>query len=167
MYATFERRTAGDLATRRGYVRGYTLTRLGDDRVSTLVLWRDDPGTPEAYLVEHDLTGPTAGTAEPEAASIVWFDGPFSPARLAAARYGFEARVGPALRAQPGLVRALVLWRERDAASCAVTLCSDLAALEAAGRAVNTTALLPAEDPALLTGPDRVDVHHVTEGALS
>ncbi|HLL67694.1 MAG TPA: hypothetical protein VK453_18555 [Micromonosporaceae bacterium] len=72
----------------------------------------------------------------------------------------FEHRSADELATEPGLVRSLVLWRERDTASCAVTLAVDLSALDAAGAAVNATELLPGEDPALLTGPDRVDIHH-------
>src|SRR5688572_28415401 len=106
MYATIDRRPTGDLAPEPGFVGAYQLTRLGDDRVTTLALWRDDPGTPDAYQVEHDLTGAAAGTVAAAAASIAWFDGPFSPARVAAAQFGYEARVAPALRIQPGLVRA-------------------------------------------------------------
>jgi hypothetical protein len=40
-------------------------------------------------------------------------------------------------------------------------LATSLEALEAGGVAVNSTALLPDEDPALLTGPDRFVVHRV------
>jgi len=41
-----------------------------------------------------------------------------------------------------------------------------MAVLEDVGTAVNSTALLPGEDPALLTGPDRVDIHRVVRSLV-
>jgi len=34
--------------------------------------------------------------------------------------------------------------------------------LDAIARAVMSTELMPGEDPALLPGPDRIEIHHVT-----
>jgi hypothetical protein len=42
-----------------------------------------------------------------------------------------------------------------------VNLCTSFDALAATEKAVSSTTLLPGEDPALLTGPDRVDMHRV------
>jgi hypothetical protein len=44
-----------------------------------------------------------------------------------------------------------------------VHLAESVEALEAAARAVNASALLPDEDPALLTGPDRSEVYRVAD----
>lgn len=159
MFATFENRGPHELAGEPAFRQGYALRRLGDDRSITLALW-SDRRDPMAYTVEYDRPGPAAD--QPAAvAMLAWFDGPQSPARVAAARFANEHRVVPALAAQPGLVRVLAFWRERDAAACALNLAVDLTALRDAGTAVNSTVLLPGEDPALLTGPDRVDIHHV------
>jgi hypothetical protein len=160
MYATFDTRSPDELAAEPAFVEAYAMIRLGDNRATTLALWTTttDPG---AYAVLADQPGPAAdGPAA--AATVVWFDGPMSPARHAAAEFGYRERIAPALAAVPGHVRTLTLWRERDAASCAVNLAVDLPALEACGAAINATELLPGEDPALLTGPDRVDIHHTT-----
>ncbi len=165
MYATFDTRGPAELTATPALVEAYPLRRLGDDRATTLALWTETTD-PAAYAVEEDLPGTAAGR-RPAAAAAAWFDGPLSPARVAAARFGFRERIGPALAGVPGLVRILVLWRDRDAASCAINLAVDLPTLEAAAVAVNSTTLLPGEDPALLTGPDRVDIHHITEGAPS
>ncbi len=165
MFATLDTRNHDELASQPALVEAYALRRLGDNRAFTLALWTRTAGgmadQVDAYEIEADQPG-TAADESAAAASVIWFDGPMSPARLAAARFGFRERIGPALARVPGVVRNLVLWRERDASSCAITLGVDVSALEAAAVAVNSTELLPGEDPALLTGPDRVDVHHTT-----
>jgi hypothetical protein len=160
MFATLETRTPDELTGRPGLVETYTLVRLGDGRDRTLALWTATTD-PAAYELEADRAGAAAdGTAT--AAATVWFDGPASPALLAAARFGYRERIGPALDRVPGHVRTLVLRRDRDASSGVINLAVDLPALEACGAAVSTTELLPGEDPALLPGPDRVETHHVT-----
>jgi hypothetical protein len=163
MYATFDTRSPAELATEPAFVEAYALLRLGDNQTRTLALWSATTD-PTAYEVEADQPG-AAADRPATAATVLWFDGPLSPARIAAARFGYRERIAPALATVPGHVRTLVLQRERDAASCVVGLAVDLPALEAGGAAVTTTELLPGEDPALLTGPDRVDVHHTTAHA--
>jgi hypothetical protein len=164
MFATFETRGPDELAGRPALVEAYALLRVGDGRASTLALWTAT-ADPQAYRVEAAQPGPAADRPA-TAAAAVWFDGPMSPALIAAARFGFRERIAPALAGVPGFVRILVLFRDRDASSCAVNLAADLPALDAAGAAVNSTALLPGEDPALLAGPDRVETHHVTAHTL-
>src|SRR4051812_41372739 len=99
MYATFDTRSPAELAATPALVEAYPLRRLGDDRAATLALWTEttDP-TPSA--VEEDRPGPAAGRS-PAAAAAAWFDGPLSQARVAAARFGFRERIGPALAAVP------------------------------------------------------------------
>jgi hypothetical protein len=160
MFATFETTTPKGAAL----VETYTLLRLGDGRVTTLALWTATTD-PMAYEVEADQTG-GAGGRPPTAALTLWFDGPMSPARIAAARFGYRERIAPVLATLPGLVRSVVLRRNRDGASCVVGLAVDLSALESGEAAVNATPLLPGEDPALLTGPDRVETHHVVSSRL-
>jgi hypothetical protein len=159
MFATFENRTVAQLAAEADLIEAVALRRVADGRLTTLALWarRDDP---MAYVVEADRLGPSAGQPA-TAATVLWFDGPMSPARRAAAQFGYQHRIGPAMASVPGWIRSLVLWRDRDAASCVTTLARDIEALEHSAAAVNATVLLPGEDPALLTGPDRVDLHHV------
>ena len=159
MYATFDSHTTDQPA------EVFVLRRLGDGRTSALAL-RATTTDPAAYLVDDDLAGPAAGQPA-SAATVIWFDGPISPARREAGRFGFRERIAPAMTGTPGHIRTFVLWRERDAACCVVVLATDLDTLEAVGRAVNATRLLPDEDKALLTGPDRFEVHHVREGVAS
>ena len=71
------------------------------------------------------------------------------------------SRIWPAIRGLSGLVGVYVL-RGRDLSSVVVTLATSVETLDAAQRAVMATELAPGEDPALLPGPDRVEIHRVT-----
>ena len=65
------------------------------------------------------------------------------------------------MRGLSGLVATYVL-RGPDLGSVVITLATSLEALDATARAVMSTELMPGEDPALLPGPDRIEIHHVT-----
>ena len=69
--------------------------------------------------------------------------------------------IWPAIRHLSGLVGVYVL-RGRDLGSVVITLTTSAETLDAAARAVMSTELQPGEDPALLPGPDRIEIHHVT-----
>lgn len=114
----------------------------------------------DVYEVEEDWPGVAAGE-RPEAATVIYFDGPLSAARLEAARWSSRERILPATRDLPGRVRTLVLFDPDEAKAAIVTLATSMPALEAIGQAVMSTELLPGEDPALLTGPDRFEICRV------
>jgi hypothetical protein len=114
----------------------------------------------DVYEVDDDLTGPAS--AQPAvAASVGYFDGPLSPARLAAARRGGRDRLRPALQRVPALIRTVVLWHPADSKMAVVQLATSAEGLQQVAAAVTATELLPGEDPSLLTGPDRVQAHRV------
>jgi hypothetical protein len=52
--------------------------------------------------------------------------------------------------------------RGPDLGSVVITLATSVETLDAIARAVMATELMPGEDPALLPGPDRIEIHHVT-----
>ncbi|GAA4712471.1 YceI family protein [Phytohabitans rumicis] len=145
---------------------GYVLSEVGRDRRRVVSLWptlaQARAAGGEWYEVEQDLAGPDAGVPA-RAATLLEFDGPQGPARIAAARLAFHDRLAPLLRATPGCVRVLVLWQPETCAHVVVSLATSLPALAAIGQAVNTSPLLPGEDPALLPGPDRVAINEVTD----
>ena len=89
------------------------------------------------------------------------FDGPLSPARVAAARRGGRDRIRPALRRVPSLVRTLVLWHPIDSKMAVGHLVTSVEGLRDVTAAVTSTELLAGEDLSLLTGPDRVQAHRV------
>jgi hypothetical protein len=133
----------------------YLMTEIGTGRQVVLSL-HDDGGD---YTVQDQWSGPS-GAEEPGAVSLIHFDGPLSEARQAAATRGFEERIKPALLRVPGHVGTMLLAGPGDS-FVVVGLATSVEALEAGGTAVNSTELLPDEDPALLTGPDRFFAHRV------
>ncbi|MFB4316906.1 hypothetical protein [Actinomadura sp. 21ATH] len=113
------------------------------------------------YEVESAEEGPDA-ELPPGAAVLLFFDGPHDDAWLESARFAQRERIGPALRTVSGLVRGISLYDPEERSSAVVSLGTSLEALARAEKAVNSTELLPGEDPALLTGPDRAVVHRVS-----
>ncbi|HEX7308884.1 hypothetical protein [Lentzea sp.] len=95
-------------------------------------------------------------------AQLTYFDGPRSPEQLAAADFAAGNRIAPAAGAVPGVLRTYVL-RRADGGEVVVTIAESEQALADAQKAVLGTALLPGEDPALLPGPDRVEIYPVHE----
>jgi hypothetical protein len=116
--------------------------------------------TDDIYEVDDDVTGKAAGERA-DAAFVGYFDGPLSPARIAAARRGGRDRIRPALQQVPGLIRTLVLWHPTDSKMAVLHLATSIEGLQDVAAAINSTPLLPDEDPSLLTGPDRVETHQV------
>ncbi|MFC4071628.1 hypothetical protein [Actinoplanes subglobosus] len=109
------------------------------------------------YEIEDDLPG--RGTAT--AALVGWFDGPLSPARIAAARRRGREVIHPALGPLPGRVRSLVLWQPAEQSFVVVHLASSAAVLDAIGDTVRSLPVAEDEDLALLTGPDRMVKYQV------
>jgi hypothetical protein len=149
----------------------FLLEQIGIGWSATMTLWhtRQDAvrerrpiasHSDDVYEVEEDWPGVAAGE-RPEVATLLYFDGPLSAARLEAARWSGRERILPAVRDLPGRVRSLVLFDPAEAKVALVTLATSMPALEGIGQAVRNTELLPGEDPALLPGPDRFEVCRV------
>src|SRR5690242_11271152 len=101
MYAQFESviRTRDDAAQRLdtaaatpAFTGGYLLGQLGHDRFAVLHLSADRG----AYVVEDEWPGHDPD-AVPQAAAVIWFDGPLAAPVLDAARYGGQHRLTPAI----------------------------------------------------------------------
>jgi hypothetical protein len=118
------------------------------------------PPAGEVYQVTATEEGLAAAQA-PAYARLVYFDGPRAPEQAAAADLAGRRRIWPAIRGLSGLAGVYVL-RGSDLSSVVVTLATSVETLDAAQRAVMATELTPGEDPALLPGPDRIEIHHVT-----
>jgi hypothetical protein len=114
----------------------------------------------EIFEVDADEAG-AAAAAEPTMAFLGEFDGPLSPARVAAARFAGTERIAPALRNVAGLVRVLVFWHPTDRRMALLHLATSAEALQVIAETVMSTKLLPGEDPALLPGPDRISTLRV------
>lgn len=91
---------------------------------------------------------------------IMSFDGPRAGELVEASQRAGRDRIAPLIQSDPEL-RSALLGGFRglgpDGAECVIVLARDAAALDALGRLVTTSELLPGEDPALLLGPSRVD----------
>jgi hypothetical protein len=123
-------------------------------------------GWPEPGAGRLELLGaqPGRGAAPARYMPVVVFDGPRS-AQWAAAEELAASRLGPATRDVPGIVWTL-RFRAEDNAVTVVTLAESADAIDGGVRAVMSSALLPGEDPALLTAPDRIGVSHLMHADL-
>ncbi len=113
----------------------------------------------EVWEVHAHLLGRSVGRP-PVVAQVVRFDGPRWAAAVAASRRAGTERIWPAVRDLDGLVDTLVLERP-DGAELVLSFATSVDHFARAGERIMATRLLPGEDPALLTGPDRIEVLHV------
>lgn len=93
-------------------------------------------------------------------AQLTYFDGPRTPEQLAAADFAGRERVVPALQKLGHPIRSYRLRRD-DGAEVVVTIAESERALLDAQKAIMSTELLPGENPALLPGPDRIELYPV------
>ncbi|MBC7300439.1 MAG: hypothetical protein H5T78_05745 [Nocardia sp.] len=90
-------------------------------------------------------------------AHLVWFDQPRNGTELAAADFAGANRIGPAVASVPGLLDYYEL-RRADGSGLVIGIAETEQALHEVRAAILATELLPGEDPALLPGPDRVEI---------
>lgn len=98
---------------------------------------------------------------------LMVFDGPRDADQVEASRRAGRDRIGPLVDAHPDLRGRVVGFLRAvapDGAECVLAVTRDADALEEMGRVISASELLPGEDPALLTGPDRVTRYEVTDG---
>ena len=93
-------------------------------------------------------------------AQLTYFDGPRSPQQIAADDFGARERIVPAVSKLGHSYRVYVLRRD-DGSQVVVTVADSEQALLDAQKAIMSTELLPGEDPALLRGPDRIELYPV------
>lgn len=97
-------------------------------------------------------------------AQITYFDGPRSPEVVAASHRAGRDRITPALLADPEVSAdhvATYVLEGRDGTQIVVAVATSEASLDRAVEVIMSTELLPGEDPALLSNPDRVQRLHV------
>ena len=93
-------------------------------------------------------------------AQLTYFDGPRSPEQLAAHDFAARERIVPVISELDHSYRVYVLRRD-DGSQIVVSIADSEQALLDAQKAIMSTELLPGEDPALLPGPDRIDLYPV------
>jgi hypothetical protein len=164
----------GGVAGQPGLLSCLTFRQVAGPAAVRLTLWDTEssatgfpgpdaglvPSAAEIYQVTDTKEGPAASQA-PAYARLVCFDGPRAREQAEAEDLVGRQRIWPAIRGLGGLTGVYVL-RGSDLSSVVVTLATSVETLEAAQRAVMATELTPGEDPALLPGPDRVEIHRVT-----
>ena len=94
-------------------------------------------------------------------AQLTYFDGPRTPQQLAAAEFAARERILPAVR-KLGHSFRVYLMRRQDGSEVVVSIADSEQALLDAQKAIMGTGLLPSEDPALLPGPDRIELYPVS-----
>jgi hypothetical protein len=157
------------VAGQPGLLSCLTFRQLGGPAMARLTLWDTEasaavcagltPPAAEIYRITATKEGPAA-TQTPAYARLMCFDGPRAPEQAAAEDLAGRQRIWPAIHGLSGLVGIYVL-RGTDLSSIIVTLATSVETLNAAQQAVMATELAPGEDPALLPGPDRVEIHRV------
>jgi len=93
-------------------------------------------------------------------AQLTYFDGPRTPEQIAAADFAGQERILPAVSKLGHSFRVYRLMRE-DGSGIVVTIADTEQALLDAQKAIMSTDLLAGEDPALLPGPDRIELYQV------
>lgn len=112
----------------------------------------------EVYEILAGDAGPTA-VAEAAVAQVLWFEGPLSAAQVNAMRRAGEERIQPAVDKVPGHAGTYALCHTGNSAIVVVILATSTDALNRIADAALSTPLLPGEDPALLIGPDRIELY--------
>jgi hypothetical protein len=93
-------------------------------------------------------------------AQLTCFDGPRTPEQLAAADFAGQERILPAV-SKLGHPLRVYLLRRHDGAEIVVWIADSEQVLLDVQKAIMSTDLLPGEDPALLPGPDRIELYPV------
>ena len=95
-------------------------------------------------------------------AQLTYFDGPRTPEQLAAADFAGRERILPAISRLGHSLRVYLL-RRHDGSGIVLSIADSEQALLDAQKAIMSTELLPGEDPALLPGPDRIELYPVID----
>ncbi|WP_409329198.1 hypothetical protein [Trujillonella humicola] len=106
-----------------------------------------------------------AAGRRPLFAQLTWLNGDGDPVRADAAEHGGRDRIWPAVRDIDGIVEVLAL-RSADHRVVVVGMATGRETHQAVQRTIAATPLLPDEDPALLTGADRIDLVRVVSADL-
>lgn len=132
------------------------------DEGTVVALWPDGapaPGDSRTYPLTDRFDGVAAGRT-PLFAQLTWVNGSGDPAVAEAAERGGRERIHPAIRDVEGLVGVLV-FRSADDRILVVGLATGNETHTEVQDRIMRTPLLPGEDPALLPGPDRLELGRV------
>jgi hypothetical protein len=118
---------------------------------------------PGRYHLFETHPGRSAGPAK--YMQVVEFSGPRTAEWVAAEERAATERLRPATEGIEGIV-AVLRMRAADNGYLVVVLAESMDAYDVATQAIMSTELLPGEDPALLSGPDRVSFYRLVHADL-
>jgi hypothetical protein len=95
-------------------------------------------------------------------AQLTYFDGPRTPGQVAASDFAGRERIQPAVSNLGHRFRVYKLRRD-DGSEIILMIADSERDLLDAQKAIMSTELVPGEDPALLPGPDRIELYPVLE----
>jgi hypothetical protein len=95
-------------------------------------------------------------------AQLTYFDGPRTPEQVAASDFAGRERIQPAVSNLGHRFRVYKLRRD-DGSEIILMIADSERDLLDAQKAIMSTELVPGEDPALLPGPDRIELYPVLE----
>jgi hypothetical protein len=95
-------------------------------------------------------------------AQLTYFDGPRTPEQQAAEDVAGRERLLPAISRLGHAARVYRLRRD-DGSTVVISIAGSQQALLDMQKAIMATELLPGEDPALLPGPDRIELYPVLD----
>jgi hypothetical protein len=146
-----------------GLVAAYALRPMDQQQPVLVSVW-ESGGHPNVSSItaggQDYVTGSFHGSdsveESPAYGQIVYFD-PRPQIEADAIDRANRDRISPAVRGIPGNLGAFA-GRNPDGSSVVVALTTSLQAIEDSQRAIMSTELLPGEDPAHLSGPDRTQL---------
>jgi hypothetical protein len=133
------------------FAGGYVLRRIGDGRGLAVSLWDGDGG---GYEILADVS---KGTKTPEIVSVMSYEGPLSKLLMDAAAVEWRERIEPTMAGHAEFVRALALWDPVSRGRLVLTMCTSVDGLDSLRHAIDSVPIKT--DPALLPGPDRVELY--------
>ena len=166
MYATihqFSRHAEPERTVPEGALGGIVLAHVDDEDGTAIAFWPDRPDGGRLYRV--DVMHGRASGRRPLFAQVTWMNGDGDPERADAAERGGRDRIWPAVREIEGVVDVFAL-RSDDHRVVVVALTTASETHDRIHDAILATELLPGEDPALLTGPDRITTGRVLRADL-
>ena len=95
-------------------------------------------------------------------AQLTYFDGPRTPEQVAAGDFASRERITPAVSKLGHAFRVYIVRRD-DGSEIVLVIADSEQALHDLQKAIMNTELLPGEDPALLPGPDRIELYPVVD----
>jgi len=129
---------------------------------TAIAFWPDRAAAPageRVYELVDRLDGPASGRA-PLFAQVTWINSAGDPSVADAADRAGRERLSPVIRDVDGLVGVLV-FRSADHRLLVVGLATGMETYPEVAERIMGTELLPGEDPALLPGPDRLELGRV------